>query len=407
MRKRYIAIAALLLGQAAPAFSQEGPFVDGFDDGVLSESRYNIRTNNDNSTIVVDNGMLRLQATSDGITSARAALDLVNPTNFIEAEVTLDSSSMAEGTGLSRVVVSGVFYNDQTPSGVVDGGSLGDVLVQLSLRLRGDGTLSNLVCAFRSNDDDFGDITTIVIDGFTECGEFTTEIEFDVPYTASIFLDQVNRKLVFKLNGETIDHVITGNIFEPSSRAVASVLALSRGIGSSIAFADNISNSVVGVPGVSTTTDETVDETTDETTGGTTDETTDEIIDETTDESTEETTGEMAGDTTGDTTDDTTDETTDGSTDDATITGGTTDDTTGDTTVDDIIGESTGSVVANDDIIGDDSSSGCSIGGTSVSNDPMFILLTALALLMIGLRRTPLRRLLRAPDVAGEAAAIG
>lgn len=339
MKRTFVAVAAVLLAQASPAFSQAMPFVDGFDDGVLSESRYRVRTNNDNSTIIVDNGMLRLEAVGDATASGRAALDLIEQTDFIQAELKLDSTSMAEGAGMSRVMVSGTLYNDRRPFGVEDGGSLGDVLVQLSLRLKGDGTLSSLVCAFRSDDADFGNISTIVIDGFTECGRFETDIQLGVPYTASIFIDRANRKLVFTLDGATIEHTIRGNIFEPTSRAVSSIIALSNGIGRAVAFADNISNSVDAVPAVAAPEDAApVDAAPED----------DSTTDDMTDDATDDTPAVVPSD-------------------------------------DDIIEEAVNS-----------NSSGCSIAGTSTSKDPMFLILAALALLVPGLRRTPLRRLLKA-----------
>ena len=284
MKKSYLVVAAVLLSQATPAFSQEGAFVDGFDDGVLSETRYNVRATNDSSSIIVDNGMLRLQATTEDTPSARASLDFAEQTNFIQADITLDSASMADEVGMSRIMLSAALYNDIRPFGVEDGGSIGDVLAQLSVRVRGDGTLSTLVCAFRSDDDDFGSITTIAIADFPECGQFDTEIQFDVPYRASIFIDQTNRKLVFKLDDAVIDHTITGNIFEPSSRAAASVVALANGSGTAVGLADNITNSITAVvPDNSTTDDSTDDTTTDDTTG---DSTMDETTDDTTDDST-------------------------------------------------------------------------------------------------------------------------
>ena len=75
------------------------------------------------------------------------------------------------------------------------------------------------------------------------------------------------------------------------------------------------------------------------------------------------------------------------------------DDSTADTTTDAADDDAIDEIAANDDVLSNDSSSGCSIGGTSVSNDPMFLILSALALLMLGLRRTPLRRLLKAPKI--------
>jgi len=96
--------------QASPAFSQAMPFFDDFNDGVLSESRYRVRTSNENSTIIVDNGMLRLEANSDGTRPGRAALDLIEQTNFVQAVLKLDSSSMAEGNGMARVMVSGTMF---------------------------------------------------------------------------------------------------------------------------------------------------------------------------------------------------------------------------------------------------------------------------------------------------------
>ncbi len=356
MKKTVIAVAAMLLGQASPAFSQATPFVDNFNDGVLSESRYKIRTNTDNSTVIVDNGLLRLEAVSDGTRSARAALDLVEQTDFIQADIKLDSTSMAEGAGMARVMISGVLYNDTSPFGVEGEGSIGDVLVQLSLRLKGDGSLSSLICAFRSNDEDFRDISTIVIDGFTECGRFETDIQFGVPYTASIYIDQENRKLVFKLDGSTIEHVIRGNIFEPSPRAVSSVLALSNGIGNSVAFADNLSNSFESVPTDEAPTNETpVEAPVDETPA-------DAPADETpADAPADETPADAPAD--------------------ETPADAPADDAPADTPVADVPANDT-----NDEIIRN-SVGGCSIGGASSSNNPMFLMLLTLALLVPGLRR--------------------
>lgn len=244
MRKTFAAIAVVLSTSAAPAVAQEGSFVDGFDDGVLSETRYRVRASNENSSVIVDNGELRLEAVGDGGGPGRAALDLLEQTDFLQADLTLDGTSMAEGTGMSRVMLSGVLYNDQRSRGLEGEGSLGDVLVQLSLRMRGDGTVDNLVCAFRSADARFGTIETIALDGFTECGRFETDVVLGAPYRAAIRIDRGNRRLLFTLGGETLEHVIRGNMFEPTDDARSSVVAQVNGTGRAVAFADNVSTAV-------------------------------------------------------------------------------------------------------------------------------------------------------------------
>jgi len=311
---------------------------------VLSESRYRVRTSNENSTIIVDNGMLRLEANSDGTRPGRAALDLIEQTNFVQAVLKLDSSSMAEGNGMARVMVSGTMYNDRRPGGVENGGSLGDVLIQLSLRMRGDGTLDNLFCAFRSDDADFGNISAVQLDGFTECGRFDTEIQLGVPYTASIFLDMEERKLVFKLDGSTIEHVIRGNIFEPTSTAVSSVVAQSNGVGRAVAFADDLSNSPDAAPAEDPMAEEPVAE--------------DPAVDS----------GEAAGDEANP--DAAADENAEQPADDQTL----------------------------EELLDRDSGSGCSIGNTS-SNDPMFAGLLSLAVLVLGIRR---KSVLKLNSVSGQ-----
>ncbi len=154
----------------------------------------------------VTGGKLKMENQGFGGTDTLRTHLLDNTANYFSAKVMLDSSSSNIPVGSSgRARISGIFYNQTIDefNGDMYNGFLGDVFIQVTLRIKTDGTLEAFAAVDASLDANFDTFQSVAFH------TFTTPISFDTEYELSIQIRFDNNTLVLGLDNEKFVHNIT------------------------------------------------------------------------------------------------------------------------------------------------------------------------------------------------------
>ena len=192
-------ISAIESDSLVADFAGSTPIVDRY--------RRNFNDSNNRGSVTVVDGRARLVSESTDTGSGQRRIEPSQPTDYIEATVTLSSESMLVADRINAVLETEIF-ND-TADGGLDGRT-GDVRAVLEIRADANGRRSSEYCLFRSNDADF-DERTGLLEGGERCVDFPTRLELDTPYRMAIALDRDAATVRFRLNGlEHVQSLATG-----------------------------------------------------------------------------------------------------------------------------------------------------------------------------------------------------
>lgn len=184
------------------------------------------------SSKVVD-GKMALSLESEGVLT-QYAVYLTKNTNDVSGRIAiLSGASVSEGSEV-LVALQGFVYNDtyDTAAGDLYNGRQGDHYVRLGIYYNED-RLKAKVGLSRTSDSESSVSTSV----FHE--DFATPIEFDKEYVVSIKL--VDKKILFKLDDETLTYNIETNVYPPSPDKMRFAVRVQEGAGSVSATVDDIS----------------------------------------------------------------------------------------------------------------------------------------------------------------------
>lgn len=193
-----------------------------------------------NRTVSSENGVLKLEGVSDDDGSAiRTDLFIAGDTNHIAADLRLSSETMVTSEdGFASVRITGAQYNDLANGGI--NGNEGDHWASLGIGVQSSGEKFASACLIRSQTSDYESTCFVTETPENACPRFSTPIEFDTDYQASITFDRANKKLIYQLNDEQIVHDVTTNVFLPAGGRKATNTRIS-GRGRIVGFVDNLS----------------------------------------------------------------------------------------------------------------------------------------------------------------------
>ena len=188
---------------------------------------------------------VRLKSTSNGTAFKRTRLRVVQPTDILQANISIDSASVvASGGSDDRYSggVTGMFYNDVQDGGF--NGLEGDIFATSELLVTPNGGVTAQYCALRSTSADFTQSENLLNGGQDDCLDFQFLPVRDTFYTLSVGIDRPNKQLVFTINDETAVYNIQTAIFIPNAgnfRAVrATAYPDNGGAGTSVVDVDQI-----------------------------------------------------------------------------------------------------------------------------------------------------------------------
>ncbi len=228
-------------------FDAEGSISVTFDDIKTDGAPYDDFSSNDldsskwdsveSERRITDNS-LKLSQHNDGSPSYKQVMihtaDDVSTTDYYQASILVDSTSSVSGTKTGgQATMSGSFYND-----LANGGTnymVGEHIVMINLMLTPGNVLVAESHIFRCNTVDCSNTTPV----FTQ--NFSNTPSVDTPYTVSI--QKSGKSLLFTMDGEEINYMITGDMFTP----FRSLRGMDVGVwsdtdenGTMVAFFDNV-----------------------------------------------------------------------------------------------------------------------------------------------------------------------
>ncbi len=224
--------------------------VDDFSTGVPIVGRYNPFFNLDGDTrnVEVVDGELQMTVSSDPDSGFGIGLEPREPTDYLEALVTISSGSDFSGTQMrTQARVQAVLFND-----TADGGTdrrLGDVRAELDLAFGWDGLRRSEYCLARFDDAD-GDSRTGLLDG-RNCIELPIVVELDTAYRMAISLDRINSTVIFNINGVERIVPIESAIFD-AAEPIAQVTGESRNGAQSLVTIDDVRTSAIALTATET-----------------------------------------------------------------------------------------------------------------------------------------------------------
>lgn len=192
----------------------------------------------------VENGRLRLTTISEGNNeTVNTQLRLSGSSDYLAADLMLSSESrVLESTtpNPGGIQLQGGFYNDLSNNGSENNGSEGDHVGTLSIVANSDGEVFGQACLTRSQSANFDQTCERLTESLSNCQRFPSPLSFDATYSTSIELDRTEKIIRFSIDGQSIEHQITTNVFLPGFGGKYVETTVS-GTGTIIGFVDNLS----------------------------------------------------------------------------------------------------------------------------------------------------------------------
>ncbi len=194
------------------------------------------------ATVGIVNEKLAVEAVSqpEDDFSTNVDLQLLRPTDYIEAEFVLSSESdVSMRDHQAFAVLQGMLFNTQADGGVDN--LLGDVRSSIYLEARGDGLRRVEICLQRFDDAE-GDNRTGLLnpdEPDNRCDNLPLLLEFDTPYRASIGLDRATSSITFRVNEIVQSIPLDSEIFNAANPEGRFTIGASNG-GTAIGTIDNI-----------------------------------------------------------------------------------------------------------------------------------------------------------------------
>ncbi len=198
----------------------------------------------------VENGMLRLTARATEENNFRNRLQLAEPTDYLEATLTLSSESTLDVDGRVRASIEMFLYNDLADGGT--DGQTGDVVgfIEAEIRVRGRSSLE--YCLARRDTPD-GNNDRGLLDNGERCGNLPVSVQFDQPLRVSMALDRDNGTVTFRVDDQVHVQAVDGPFFQASELFLA-VAAASSDLANTVMLVDDLRTSEASLTNTETAT---------------------------------------------------------------------------------------------------------------------------------------------------------
>ena len=187
----------------------------------------------------VENGVLKLSARATEDNNFRNRLQMAQPSDYLEAMLTLSSESMMETGGEISAQLEKVLYNDMADGGT--DGPLGDVFAYIDLGMNTAGRATVEYCLKRNGGFDSGS-SGLLNNGEQGCNSMPIKLELDKPVRVSIELDREALKVTYRVDDQVVVVDLDGPLFLASDEFSA-VAAGSRFPATSVLLVDDLRTS--------------------------------------------------------------------------------------------------------------------------------------------------------------------
>jgi len=187
----------------------------------------------------VENGVLKLTAKATEDNNFRNRLQMAQPSDYLEAMLTLSSESEMETGGEIGAQLEKVLYNDLADGG--NDGPLGDVFAYIDLVMNNAGRATVEYCLKRNEGFDSGS-SGLLNNGEQGCNSMPVELELDKPVRVSIELDRDAPSVTYRADDQVVVVDLNGPLFLASEEFSAAA-AGSRFPATSVVLVDDVRTS--------------------------------------------------------------------------------------------------------------------------------------------------------------------